>query len=440
MADTSQDRTLPATPRRIEKAREEGQVARSRDLGHFAVLGSGIALISAFAPDLSRWLAQGLTRALRFDANTLSDPAGMTQRLSDLSASMLAALLPIGAITALLAVLAALLCGGWNFSLQPLQPTLNKLNPLSGLSRVFSLQQLTETLKACLLAVILGVVGSLCLAQQWMQHAQLLAMPLPAALASGGELLRSGLLLLGGVLLLFALIDVPLQRQLHLKRLRMSVQEVKQDMKEQQGNPELKAKLKQRMREMANRRMMAAVPGADLVVMNPSHYAVALKYDEGSGLAPRVVAKGADLMALRIRDLARTSHVPVLQAPPLARALYAHCDVDQEIPARLFSAVAQVLAWVYQLRDALAAGRSLTTPAPVPEVPADLDPLQSSLSREAGEGRELAADVDGPVDRPRQASGRGTGPARTASESGGMPAASPQSSTSGRKTRTDGTP
>jgi flagellar biosynthetic protein FlhB len=375
MADTSQDRTLPATQRRIEKAREEGQVARSRDLGHFAVLGSGIALLSAFAPDISRWLQQALTRALRFDAATLAEPAGMTQRMAELSGLMLTALLPIGSLAALLAVLAALLCGGWNFSLQPLQPALTKLDPLAGLGRVFSGQQLGETLKACLLALILGVVGSLCLAQQWAQHAQLLAMPLPAALAAGGDLLRTGLLLLGGVLLVFALVDVPLQRQLHLRRLRMSLQELKQEMKEQQGNPEQKAKIKQRMREASNRRMMAAVPTADLVVMNPSHYAVALKYDESSGLAPRVVAKGTDLVAIRIRDLARESRVPVLQAPPLARALYAHCEVDQEIPARLFSAVAQVLAWVYQLRDAMATGRGLATEPPVPEVPADLDPL-----------------------------------------------------------------
>jgi flagellar biosynthetic protein FlhB len=374
MADTSQDRTLPATQRRIDKAREDGQVARSRDLGHFAVLGSGIALLTAFAPDLTRWLQRLLTRALRFDATTLAEPAGMGDRLSDLAGLMLVALLPIGSITALLAVLAALLCGGWNFSLKPLQPAFSKLNPLSGLGRVFSGQQLGETLKACLLAVILGAVGTLFLAQQWLQHAQLLSMPLPAALAAGGGLLRGGLLVLGGVLLAFALVDVPLQRALHLKRLRMSVQEVKQEHKEQQGNPEIKAKVKQRMREMANRRMMAAVPTADLVVMNPSHYAVALKYDETSGLAPRVVAKGADLVAMRIRDLARASRVPVLQAPPLARALYAHCEVDQEIPARLFSAVAQVLAWVYQLRDAMAAGRGLASEPPVPDVPADMDP------------------------------------------------------------------
>ncbi len=377
MADNSQDRQLPATARRLEKARADGQVARSRDLGHFAVLGSGICLLASFAPELTRWLRQLLAQGLRFDASTLAHPAAMADRLADLAPPMFTALLPIGSITAAVALAASVLCGGWTFTFKPLQPNLDKLNPLTGMGRVFSLHQLTDTLKACLLAVILGLVGSLFLAQQWLQHVQLLAMPLPAALAAGGELLRTGLLVLGGVLAAFALVDVPLQRQLHLRRLRMSMQEVKQEMKEVNGNPEIKGRMKARMRELSSRRMLSAVPTADLVVMNPSHYAVALKYDENKGGAPRVVAKGADLLALKIRELAQGAKVPVLQAPPLARALYAHCEVDQEIPARLFAAVAQVLAWVFQLRDAAAAGRVLSTAAPVPEVPRDMDPLNA---------------------------------------------------------------
>ena len=378
MADTSQDRTLPATPRRIQKARAEGQVARSRDLGHLAVLGSGIALLSAFAPELTRWLQQLLAQGLRFDVTTLAQPQSMSDRLADLVTPMLAALLPVGGIVAGVALAAAVLSGGWTFSWKPLTPTAEKLNPLAGLGRVFSLHQLTDTLKACLLAVILGLVGALFLAQQWMEHTRLLAMPLPAALAAGGELVRTGLLVLGGVLAAFALVDVPLQRQLHLRRLRMSVQEVKQEMKEVEGNAEVKGRVRARMREMANRRMLTAVPTADLVVMNPTHFAVALKYDERRGGAPRVVAKGADLLALRIRDLAQGAKVPVLQAPPLARALYAHCEVDQEIPARLFAAVAQVLAWVFQLREAAAAGRAFAAQPPMPEVPPDMDPLNAT--------------------------------------------------------------
>ncbi len=377
MADTAQDRSLPATQRKIEKARADGQVARSRDLGHFAVLGGGVALLVVFAPELTAWLVQLLAHGLRFDAAGLARPEAMGERLSAMALQMLGALLPIGALSALLALAAGLLCGGWNFTLKPLAPKFEKIDPLAGLKRVFSGHQLAEMLKACLLALILGGVGSFYLGQQWPHFAELLAMPLPAALATGGQQLQNGLLLLGAVLALFALIDVPLQRQLLLRRLRMNVEELKKEFKEIEGNTEVKSKMRLRMREMANRRMLAAVPRADLVVMNPSHYAVALRYDEASAGAPRVLAKGAELMALRIRDAAREAGVPVLQAPPLARALYAHCEVDQEIPARLFSAVAQVLAWVYQLRAAVAAGRTLATPAPMPEVPADLDPLHA---------------------------------------------------------------
>ncbi len=391
MADTAQDRKLPATPRRIEKAREEGQVARSRDLGHFVALGLGVALLAGFAGELTRSSAQLLKTGLHFDARALLDPAQMLSILAGLGQQMLWLLLPMLAASVVVALVAGVVCGGWNFTLQPLTPNFGKLNPLSGLGRVFSLHQLTETLKACLLALLLGGVAVLVLRHQWMRHAELLAMPLPAALAAGGQAVLTGLLWMAGVLAAFALVDVPLQRQMLQRRLRMSAEEVRQEFKEMEGNPQLKAKLKQRMREMSNRRMLAAVPGADLVVMNPSHYAVALKYDEKTMAAPRVVAKGMDLVALRIRDLAKEHQVPVLQAPPLARALYAHTELDHEVPARLFSAVAQVLAWVFQLRDAMAAGRTLVLATPTPEVPADLDPANDASASPAAARSEFAA-------------------------------------------------
>ena len=374
MADSAQDRQLPATQRKIKKSRSEGQVARSRDLGHFAAIGLGVALAATLAPELSTGAGQLLAAGLRFDAALLAQPGAMTERLADLGLQMLVMLLPLFGVVLVAALAAGLLAGGWNFTLTPLVPNFGKINPLSGLGRLFSMHQLTDTLKASALALILGTVAAVYLAGHWLQHAQLLAMPLPAALASAGGLILDGLLPVAGVLGVFALVDVPLQRQMLLRRLRMSAEDLRQEYKEVEGNAEVKAKVKLRMREMANRRMLAAVPGADLVVMNPTHYAVALKYDESSMGAPRVVAKGADLIALRIRDLAKEAKVPVLQAPPLARALYAHTEIDQEIPARLFGAVAQVLAWVYQLRDAMAAGRPMMAAAPIPEIPADLDP------------------------------------------------------------------
>ena len=377
MADSAQDRKLPASKRKIDKARSEGQVARSRDLGHFGAITAGVAVLAMLAPELSDWLARLLADGLRFDHALVSRPDAMAERLLALALKMMAVLLPLFGAMLAVALAAGVLSGGWNFTLHALQPNFGKLDPLEGLKRVFSGGQLTDTLKACLLAVVLGGAGAMYLRQQWTRHAELLAMPLPAALAAGGSLLQGGLLLLCGVLAAFALVDVPLQRQMLLRRLRMSAEEMKKEFKEVEGNGEIKARVRARMRELASRRMLAAVPLADLVVMNPSHYAVALKYDETKMGAPRVVAKGADLLAMKIRDLAREAKVPVLQAPPLARALYAHTEVDQEIPARLFSAVAQVLAWVYQLRDAMAAGRTPNTAAPTPEVPADLDPLNS---------------------------------------------------------------
>lgn len=383
MADTAQDRKLPATQRRIEKARGEGQVARSRDLGHLGALGAGVVLLAVFAPDITAWLNHLVADALRFDAAQLVHTGTMVERLSALSQRTLALLLPLFATVVAVAVAGGVLAGGWNLTWQPLSPKFSKLDPFAGLKRVFAGPQLVDTLKASFLATVLGGTAALVLSRQWMLHAQLLAMPLPVALAEGGRLLLGGLLLLVGVLAVFALVDVPLQRQLLQRRLRMSFEEVKKEMKEVEGNAEVKGKMKLRMREMVNRRMLAAVPRADLVVMNPTHYAVALKYDEATMAAPRVVAKGADLLALRMRDLARDATVPVLQAPPLARALYAHCEVDREIPARLFSAVAQVLAWVYQVRDAMAAGRALPGEAPLPEVPADMDPLAGTAPSEA---------------------------------------------------------
>jgi len=385
--DQSQDRNLPASQRKIDKARREGQVARSRDLGHLGALGLGIALLALTGGTLVDASGRLFAAGLRFDATRLATPGAMVEHLVEQSTQMMWLLAPVFGIVVIAALASGLLAGGWNFSMKALEPSFDKFNPLSGFGRLFSLQQLATTLKACLLAVVLGVVGAVYLGQYWMEHAALLTLPLPAALAESGRLVMGGLLLVLVVLALFALIDVPLQRQLLMRRLRMSVEEMKKEYKEVEGNAEVKAKLKLKMREMANRRMLAAVPQADLVVMNPTHFAVALKYDEATMAAPRVVAKGADLIAFKIRDLAREHQVPVLQAPPLARALYTHCELDHEVPARLFTAVAQVLAWVYQVRDAMALHAS-TPPAPVPEVPDDLDPLNNPPAAASGRRTE----------------------------------------------------
>jgi flagellar biosynthetic protein FlhB len=382
MAD-SQDKPLPASARKISKAREDGQLPRSRDLGHAAAIGAGTLLLITLGPRVVGQLRSALASALQFDVTALAGGDAMLRQLTALGGQALLIVLPLGVVMILAALAATRLCGGWNWTLKPLQPKLEKLNPLAGLGRIFSKVQLIETLKSCLLAALLLALGAHYLWRELWVFAALVQQPLPTALANSGELLRGGLMLLLLLLAGFALVDVPLQRWRNAHQLRMTHQEAKEEYKQVEGNAEVKGQIKARMRQMARRRMLAAVPQADLVVMNPTHYAVALKYDEATMSAPRVVAKGTDLLAMKIRDLAAEHRVPVLQAPPLARALYAHAEIDQQIPAALFAAVAQVLAWVYQLRHA---GAGMALPAPQPAVPPELDPLQDGAVRPRRKG------------------------------------------------------
>ena len=373
-ASSAQDRNLPASPRKLEKAREEGQVVRSRDLGHFAAVAGGGAAVALLAPSAAGWLKDALARSLRFDgAQALRDDA-MASQLLAWTTTLLWAVLPFGLVMVALAIVSALAAGGWTWTFKPLGPRFAALDPIAGLGRVFSKRQAIDAAKASVLALVLGSIGAFWLAGHVRELAGVQALPLPAAIAEASAMLAAGM---GGILLAlaaFAGVDVPLQKRLFAERMKMSHQELKQEQKELDGNAEVKGKVRARMREMTRRRMMAAVPKADLVVMNPTHYAVALKYDDRTMAAPRVVAKGADLLALRIRELAEGASVPVLETPVLARALYAHAELDREIPAALFAAVAQVLAYVYQLRAALRGHVPMPGELPAIDVPADLDP------------------------------------------------------------------
>ena len=371
---SSQDRNLPASQRKLKKARDEGQVARSRDFGHFIAIGTCGALLASFAPLVADWLQQMLMAGLRFDASAVQNTELMGERLSALTLRMMWVIVPFGLAMMAAALGGGVLIGGWNWTLHPVMPKFGKLNPLTGVVGLVSKDKLIDALKGSALALILGAIGALFLKAHVEEFTGAMALPLPAAIRSLSASMLAGLTLLLLALAAFAMIDVPLQRFQHAQRLKMSHQEIKQEHKELEGNQEIKAKLRARMREMTKRRMMAAVPSADLVVMNPTHYAVALKYDDKKMGAPRVVAKGADLLAFAIRDLATDSKVPVLQAPVLARALYAHAELDREIPAALFAAVAQVLAYVYQLRAALAGQLAMPPALPELNVPAELDP------------------------------------------------------------------
>ncbi len=391
MADS--DRNLPASEKKLRKARSEGQVARSRDLSHFAAIAACGGFLVVMAPTLAGWLQSLVADALRFDLRALQSPAVMTERLGPLVTRMLMVVLPLGGLMMGVAVVASIVTGGWNWTLKPLAPNFGKFNPFEGIKRIVSKQHLLDTLKAVVLASVLLTIGAMYLRSHLPQFTDALAMPLPAAFAHALQSLQGGVALLVLALALFALIDVPLQRHLHKSRLKMSHQELKQEHKDAEGNVEVKAKVKARMRELVKRRMLAAVPKADLVVMNPTHYAVALRYDDKTMAAPRVVAKGADLLAMKIRDVARDAKVPVLQAAPLARALYAHAEIDREIPAALFAAVAQVLAYVYQLRAAMSGQGRMPGDLPSLHVPDELDPHNPKARRpSATDGLEEEGD------------------------------------------------
>jgi flagellar biosynthetic protein FlhB len=382
----SEDRNLPASQRKLIKARAEGQVTRSRDLGHLITLGSAAALLVTFSPWLADWLKQMLMQSLSFDRSAVLSTGVMGEELLRMTLRLLMVLVPAFAVMMAAGVASNLAIGGWNFTLQPMMPNFGKLNPLVGLPGILSTAKLVNTLKGCALAIVLGTIGAVYLKGHLGDFFAVLSMPLQVGISHAASTLTGGLALLLIAVALCAAIDVPLQLHQHAQRLKMSHQERKQEHKELEGNKEVKAKIRSKMREMTRRRMLAAVPTADLVVMNPTHYAVALKYDDRQMGAPRVVAKGTDLLAMKIRDLASGASVPVLQAPALARALYAHAELDQEIPAALFAAVAQVLAYVYQLRSALAGLGAMPPAVPEVSVPPELDPhLQPTPKMESFE-------------------------------------------------------
>lgn len=374
MESSSQDRNLPATERKLKKARDDGQVARSRDLSHLAVLGTGALALLGLAPFMLGRLQLNFTRQLHFDAATLLYPETLLDRLADFSMVALLGCSIFGIIIMAAVVLSNLAVGGWVQSTKPIMPDLNRLNPLSGFGRLFSKEKLADTAKILVIVAVLGTIGSVYLGRTLPDVAGLVMQPSVAAIAIMNQWLLVGMGLMLLVVLVVALIDVPLQKFLHASRLKMSHQEYKQEHKESEGSPEMKGRRRALAREMAQGNRIEAVPKADFVVVNPTHYAVAVRYDEATMGAPQVIARGADYLAMKIRDLAREHQVPVLHAPVLARALYAHAAPGEDIPQALFSAVAQVLAYVYRLKAALRGEARMPGEPPVPEVPAELDP------------------------------------------------------------------
>ena len=379
MESGSQDRNLPATERKLRKAREDGQVSRSEDLKHLAVLGSGTAGLLVLAPVLFDRLQQSMGQQLSFDAASVRQTASMLTRLADASSIGLAGCAAFATIVTLAAVAASVASGGWVNSLKPVMPDFSRVNPLAGFGNLFTKKKLLSVAKMTLMTVILFAIAAVFLNSGLQTVASLLLQPSTSAIKHLTEWLISGMGLLLLVLLVAAMLDVPLQMFLHKGELKMSHQEVKQEGKESDGNPQMKGKMRQRQRELAQKSSVNAVPKADFVVMNPTHFAVAIRYDEKTMRAPQVISKGADLLAMKIRDVAKHHAIPVLQSPMLARALYANSELDQDIPSSLYTAVAQVLAYVYKLRAAMRGEGPMPGEVPHPFVPPELDPLSKTV-------------------------------------------------------------
>jgi len=373
--ESSQEKNLPASERKLQKAREDGQGARSRDLSHLAILGAGAGCMLVMAPALMDHMQLAMGRQLAFNSAIVMAPGTMLKRLSDMVMIGLIASSVFAILTSGAALISAIGAGGWIMSSKPISPQFNRLNPISGLANLFSKQQMANVAKMVLMTLILSYVAWKFMGNSIDTVAMLVLQPSPLAIRQLADWLTSGMSLLLIVVFLAALIDVPLQAYFFKARLKMSHEEIKQEHKESDGNPHIKSHIRQKQREIAERASVGAVPKADFVVMNPTHYAVALKYDEKTMSAPQVIARGTDLIALRIRDVAKEHEVPVLQSPMLARALYAHAELDQAIPATLYTAVAQVLAYVYRLKAALRGEGRMPDSLEEPFVPPELDPL-----------------------------------------------------------------
>jgi len=378
--ESSQDRNLPASERKLQKARDDGQVTRSRDLSHLAVLGAGALSLMVLAPLMFDRLKVHLSQQLSFDATSVAHPETMLTRLQDMAAMGLLGCAIFAAITTTVVMLSTVAVGGWVTSLKPVMPDFSRLNPLTGFGRMFTKDKFTEVLKMTFLTVVLLALGTTYLSSSIHSIATLVLQPSTAAIRHLTEWLTAGMGLLLLVILLVAMVDVPLQSFLHKSKMKMSQQEVKQEHKESDGNPEMKGKLRQRQREIAQGNSIGAVPKADFVLMNPTHFAVAIKYDDKTMRAPQVVSKGADLLAMKIRDIAKHNSIPVLQSPMLARALYANAELDQDIPASLYTAVAQVLAYIYRLKAAMRGDGPMPGEPPQPFVPAELDPFSKVIA------------------------------------------------------------
>lgn len=352
MAEQSgQERTEQPTPKRLNEAREKGQIARSRELNTTAVLLTGAAGMLLLGDQLMNGLSKIMAQSLSLQRHILMDQASMLNLFAARGYDALLTVAPLLMLLVMIAFLAPMMLGGFSFSTKAISFKWDKLDPIKGLGKVFAWRGLVELLKALAKFVIIGAVT---LTYLWTHTGEIMslgALDIDVALVEVGSLLFWAFLSISSALIAVTLVDVPFQLWDHKRQLMMTRQEIKDEYKETDGNPEVKQKIRRLQQEMAERRMMQEVPKADVVITNPDHYAVALRYDTETMAAPRVIAKGADLIAAEIRKVAKEHKVPIAEVPPLTRAVYYSTELNDEIPAGLYMAVAQVLAYIFQLRE-----------------------------------------------------------------------------------------
>lgn len=372
--ETGQEKSEEPTSKRVQDARDKGDIARSKELTTTVLLLAAAGGMMVFGGQIAGDLQQVMKFNFELDRATVFDPSLMFEYLGSSAEQMFFSLAIFFLLLAVAAIVGPIALGGWNFSSQSLAPKGSRLNPLSGIKRMFSMNAVVELGKA--VAKFL-VVGSLCVVILLAQEKALLSLggeDIIPAMKHGVEILGWAFLLMAATMILITAVDVPFQMHSHAKKLKMTMQEVKDEMKNTEGKPEVKGRIRQLQYEMSQRRMMSDIPEADVVITNPTHYSVAIKYDQNAAGAPLMVAKGADNMAIKIREVANEYDVPILSSPALARAIYFNTEIGEQIPEGLFMAVAQVLAHVYQLQR-------LKASEPPPELSDDL-PIPPDLQRD----------------------------------------------------------
>jgi len=350
--DSGQEKTEEPTSKRLEDARKKGQIARSRELNTFAMLITSAILLLMMGGQMGNSLLAMMKTLFQLSRQIIFDPASPIIYLKQVMIDGVMLIAPFIAVMVVVAIVAPLALGGWVFSWEAITPKFEKLDPVKGLARLFALRGLMELIKA-LLKFLLVFFVSVILSKHFLKELTGLgAEPLEQSISHALNIIGFCYIVLCASLIVVVMFDVPYQLWDHSKKLKMTLQEIKDEMKESEGSPEIKARQRRIQMDMAQNRMMTLVPKADVIVTNPTHYAVALKYDPNSNGAPKLIAKGVDLIAAQIRLLAANAKVPLVASPPLARALYYSTEIDKEIPKELYLAVAQVLAYIYQLNIA----------------------------------------------------------------------------------------